>query len=145
MAQILHLSLFNRTEPIMYIIKLIIFSLHPFTTQNLALHSSIGLRMLRVPLVITILIFTLSVSAIDLDEYKSMALRIMRLVSHCCTHISVSPMFQQGGLGRPGETPGNLQNWDLCRVWGEVLRTGGLWYNSLQQARQQRLQVVHSV
>ena len=86
------------------------FSLYPFTTQNLAPDTSIGWRMLRVPVVIILLIFTLSVSAIDQDVYKSMALRIMRLVSHCSTHISVSPMFQQGGLGRPGETLGNLQN-----------------------------------
>ena len=44
--------------------------------------------MLRVPVVITLLI--LSVSAIEQDVYKSMALRIMRFVSHCSTHISLS-------------------------------------------------------
>ena len=81
-----------------------------FITQNLALHSSIALRMLKVPVVTTFLIFTLSVSAIDQDVYKSMALRIMRFVSPCCNQISVSPIFQQRGLGRSGETLGNLQD-----------------------------------
>ena len=51
--------------------------------------------------------------------------------------------LQQGGLGGSRETLGNLQNWDLCRVRGEIW-AGWLWHDALRQTRQQRIQVVHT-
>ena len=50
--------------------------------------------MLRVSVVTTFLIFTLSASAQDPDVYASLALRIMRFVAHCCIHISLPPSLQ---------------------------------------------------
>ena len=50
--------------------------------------------MLRVSVVTTFLIITLSASAQDPDVYASLALRIMRFVAHCCIHISLPPSLQ---------------------------------------------------
>ena len=67
----------------------------------------------------TFLFFSL-VSAYDPWEYKSMALRVMRFVSHgvvvtprACSqkrtkNISVYQIFQPDGLGGHGEAPGNI-------------------------------------
>ena len=59
--------------------------------------------MLRVSVVTTFLIFTLSVSAQDPDVYASLALRIMRFVAHCCIHISLQCFSKEAweGLEKP--------------------------------------------
>ena len=56
---------------------------------------SIVWRMLRFRVVKSVLIFILSASALGQDVYKSMAIRIMRLVSGWWFLISVSPCFSK--------------------------------------------------